>query len=175
MQAIRRKNRLMTGKAQVQSQMFIYILSIIIIGMLLFLGIKWIAELKNTGDVIDVTRFRIDLENSFDTIRPQYGSADNYEYTVPSGIDIVCFVNTRYDNIGMTELCTPGNVNYSAIICNSWKDNTSSVLFSPPVEDINVGPIDMSGPYICFHTTTNRKIELRLVGLGDRVRILRID
>ncbi len=154
--------------------MFVYILSIIVIGLLLFLGIKWITELRNRGSLIDVTRFRIDLENSFDTIRPQYGSADNFDYTVPDGIDLVCFVNSRFTDFSSTELCTPGNANYSAIICNSWEDNTSSVLFSPPVEDINVGPVEMSEPYICFHTTTIRKIQLRLVGLGDRVRVQKV-
>jgi len=164
-------------KSQIQSQLFIYILSIIIIGLLLYFGIHWIGELIKSEDIIDSTRFRIDLENSFDSIRPQYGSADNFEYSVPDGVDMVCFVDNTKDRtfISTTDLCDQAHEDYSALICNSWKDNISSVLFSPPLEDINIGNLDMESPFICFKTSMKRKIGLRLVGLGDKVRISRIN
>jgi hypothetical protein len=171
----------MKRTAQVQSQMFIYILSIIVIGLLLFFGIKWIGELMKTSEKIDATKLTIDLENAFDVMRSQYGSTKTYKFYVPKGIDKVCFVDstvlkTQLDTNSINyPVCDTTDVeNYNPLICLAWKDNTSSILFSPALDvDVNIGHIEILNTQrsLCYDITKNRNIELRLIGLGDGVKL----
>ncbi|MBT3408896.1 hypothetical protein HN415_09535 [Candidatus Woesearchaeota archaeon] len=170
----------MNNKAQAQSQMFIYILSIIIIGLLLFFGIKWIGELIKTGDKIDSTKLTVELENAFNTMRPQYGSAESYNFYIPRGIEKVCFVDSTItkNQLLLTPanypVCDPNNEMYDSLICLAWKDNASSILFSPSLDvGVNLGHIEIidSKRSFCYDVTENRKIKLKLIGLGDAVRV----
>ena len=153
--------------------MFIYILSLIIIGLLLFFGIRWIGDLIDTTKVIDATKFKVDLENAFNSIRAQYGSSKIYEFVLPDGIDQICFVDSRVIPANQG-ICKATDDYYDPIMCDAWRDNTSSVLFSPPIQaDIDVGLVEISDirKDLCFKTVNSHRIKLRLIGLGDMVRI----
>jgi len=162
-------------KGQMQSQLFVYIISILVVGMLLYFGITWIGELTKTAEKIDATKFKVDLENSFDSIRTEYMDQRNFEYSVPSGIDRVCLLDSFTDLQVATiyGLCDTASDDYDPRICNIWKDNSSSIAFSPPLDtEINLGSIIVDDPkYMCFSSTNSRNLRLRLVGLGDKVHV----
>jgi len=161
-------------KAQVTNQVFVYILTILIIGLLLFFGMKWIGDLLRQGEIIDETKFVIDIENAFAQI--QYGDGKNHDFLVPAEVDVVCFVDSSLprSEIKLRNLCIPESDIYDPLICNSWQDNTSSVLFSPPLKtEISVGDVRIDDPqkFLCFSTISNNWVKVRLVGLGNRVKV----
>ncbi len=169
----------MKKKSQAQSQMFIYILSILIIGMLLYFGIKWIGEIMHSADETDIIKFKIEIENAFETMLSNYGSARNYEFNIPGNTNKICFVDSYADQslIKLSNLCDSSDIeNYSPLICNAWKSNVSSVLFDPPFKtEIEIGNIQIPhiSKYICFSILKNKNINIRLESLGESIRVLR--
>jgi len=142
--------------------------------MLLFFGIKWIGGLIGTAETMDATRFKVDIENAFDSIRPDYGTQRNHEFLVPANVDRICFVDTTTPSsqAASSNLCNVNHAHYDPFICNGWKDQTSGILMSPPNSQLDIGPIEMTGvKYLCFNTDTNSRLKIRLVSLGKSVRV----
>ena len=81
-------------KAQT-AEIFFFILAIVIIGLLLLFGVKYIMELGTKVNQIDLVRFKTDLEGYANDIRAVYGKWKKIEMNVPSGIDKVCFVQMK--------------------------------------------------------------------------------
>ncbi len=166
----------MSRKSQMQSQLFIYIMTLLIIGLLLYFGFGWISKLFKTQSVIDATKFQVDLENAFEKIRPNYGSTSEREFLAPDGVDRICFVDTqmKVSDRKLRGLCNSANDDYDPVMCNQWMDNTSAIMFSPAIErDIDIGSIvvDATPGYLCFDTTKSRRFTLLLTGLGNRVKV----
>jgi len=163
-------------KGQATSQMFIYILGIIIIGLLLFFGVTWIGDLISTADTITSAQFKVQLENSFEAIQTEYGDARNFDFSVPNGVETVCFVDsfTKPQPAISYGLCDSTHDDYNALICNSWADNISSAIFYPPLEsELDIGPVEIDDPwYHCYNIKRNRQIKFRLIGLGDKVKFV---
>lgn len=161
-----------------QSQLFIYILTLLIIGLLLYFGIKWIGGIIKTQEVIDATKFQIDLENSFEKTRPNYGSTLKKDFLAPDGVDRICFVDSFLEiaQRNLKGLCDKTHDDYDPVMCNEWKDNTTAVVFSPVIDrNINLGAVtvDATPKYMCFNTSTTRRFSLLMTGLGNRVKIAR--
>lgn len=168
-------------KAQATNQIFIYIMSILVIGLLLFFGIKWIGQLINSGSDIDDTKFKIELENRFDSTRTKYGSSYTYTFHAPSGSDVICIVDNIRNPISLNTdpICSPSGDFYDLDMCNSWKDNDSAVLASPPLSvEVDVGSVEVKGSStdpnadcLCFKVASFKNFDLRLTGLGDKVKV----
>ncbi len=170
-------------RSQIQSQLFIYILTIIVIGTIFLFGFKWISNLMETKEEIDITKFRIDLENKFRNIRDKYDTWQGFEFLVPEGIDRVCFVILEYKEkyeVKNPGLCDPDSEDYDFFMCDAWKDSTQNVLIDPMDaldEPIEVGTVSFSTDsdayqkgYKCFDVQDSY-FSLTLTGKGDSVLI----
>jgi hypothetical protein len=172
-------------KAQVSSQLFLYILAIVIIGLLLVFGVKYIGMLVEKVDTINVVQFKTDLETNIEKIRPNYGTWRILEFDVPVDITEVCFF--EYGILPaqpqLMPICLPGNDEYDFIICNAWKDyeyanpegENPNVFVKPSAiidTDIIIGrlEIDASEHYLCV-PSVGGMIKLKATGLGDGTRI----
>jgi hypothetical protein len=160
-------------RGQMQGEMFIYLMTILVIGLLLFLGIKWIVGLKDQQEIILRTQFKQGLENQFEQIT--YGSTQEMTLDVPATVGRMCFVETRkkitYQDKG---LCMSGNADYDPLICNEWTDNSSAVIFSPALGidvDIGVVGIDNAQGYLCYDTKNGKKITITITGMGTYVKV----
>ena len=80
-------------KAQIESQMFIYIFTLIVIGLLLYLGVKWLIDLSNKGNQVNVAQLKVDMENAFEEIKYNYGSWRYEEFLIPNGVNKICFLD----------------------------------------------------------------------------------
>jgi len=161
-------------KGQIQSQLFIYILTIIIIGAILVFGVNWIMKLMKDDQCVQETQMIAKINQDFKSIRSDFGSSIKVEIVASPELERVCFVDHDTNPNNNYDLCKPGTVDYSPIMCNSWQDHTSGILFSPTIAcgtpDIGEIVVGVSG-YLCFNTDQNRRIRLRLTGLGDRVKV----
>lgn len=162
-------------RGQVENQIFIYLMTVLVIGFLLFFGIRWFGGLIKQEDLIQELQFKSALENAFDRQRSNYGSSAPKEFIAP-GTGRVCFVDTQ---IGLNArpfkgLCVQSHADYDPYMCNDWKDNVSAVVAWPPLSvEINIGAVELPEPnYVCFDTVSTKRIKVTLVGLGNRVRIV---
>jgi len=138
------------------------------------------GKLWSHQDEINVVQLKVDMENSFDKIRSNYGSAKTEEFKIPGKINKVCFVEQGYfkNNPGANKndigLCKSGHKDYEPMMCEFWDGESSENVFFKPsletgiyVKDIRIG----SGEgYQCFDVERGY-ITVKLVGLGDAVKI----
>lgn len=164
-------------KAQAENQVFIYLLTIIIIGLMFYFGIRWIMTLNHKTNEIAVVQLKVDLEKAFDEIRPSYLSSRYEEFNVPDGIKKICFVDQDNRERGRVKskapLCDKTKADYDYMICNAWDGSKDeNVFFEPTINSpVYLGKISIGvNGYLCKEVQ-NGKIGMKLTGLGDMVSI----
>lgn len=172
-------------KAQT-SEIFFFILAILIIGLLLLFGVKYIMELGNKVNQIELVQFKTDLESSADEIRPVYGKWRKLELSVPQGVEAVCFV--QHDTysaaplyIQQQGLCLEGNDEYNFLMCNAWQDDPSRNVYTDPFDELEIGifieglevrqTTAMGDVYYLCTDTSSGVLQVKMTGKGDRVFI----
>lgn len=166
-------------KAQT-SEIFSFILAILVIGLLLLFGVKYIIELGNRVSQIDLVIFKIDIERYADEIRPVYGKWKKIEMNIPAGINMVCFVEHETFTesplyILQEGICTKGHEDYNMLMCAAWQDDLTRNVYTKPFDELEVG-IDIGSlevgsvdeHYLCFDTSNNI-LKIKMTGKGDRV------
>ena len=102
-------------KAQT-SEIFFFILAIVIIGLLLLFGVKYIMELGSKVNQIELVQFKTDLENSAEEYRPVYGKWKKLTFSVPVGILKVCFV--QHETFTAASICSIVTGRFSNALIN---------------------------------------------------------
>lgn len=164
-------------RGQMQGEMFIYLTTLLVIGFLLFFGITWIKDLLEKQKIIEMTKFKNNLEQRFEDIT--FDSSRVIQIDVPSDAQRACFLNTKdVFNYGIYNLCIAGSEQYDSLICNAWEDRSISIMLSPPLlMEVNIGNITVkdargtSEGYLCFNTAKNRKIRFEIKGKGSYVEV----
>ncbi len=174
------------------NEIFYFILAIIVMGLLLLFGVRYIMELGEKVEQIDLVRFKTDLEGYAKQIAPVYGKWRKLEQlAVPSGIDRICFVQLeRFDVEELkTELlykqqkglCTKGHEDYDFLMCQAWQDDATRNVYTDPFDELAIGiflgPLEVKGKdaeeeqyYLCIDTT-DHYLRIKMTGYGDRVLI----
>lgn len=164
------------------NEMFMYILAIIIIGLILLFGVRYIIKLHSDIKAIDLVQFKTNVETIAGKYAYQYGSWIKEEFSVPREIEYVCFFDVEKYNPN-TRICggnlaaDTNDVKKSAQLCDAWsagKDSTKNVMTIPFITEtpIHIGKIDISETvgYKCFKVTVG-KFTATITGLGDGVNI----
>ncbi len=169
-------------KAQT-SEIFFFILAIVIIGLLLLFGVKYIMELGSKVNQIELVQFKTDVENYADEYRPVFGKWKKLTISVPVGILKVCFVqhetftDKKLDIAHEEGLCKKDNEDYNLFMCNAWQDDISRNVYTNPFDELEVG-IDLGAievgtadqNYLCIDTS-DHILQIKMTGKGDRVLI----
>lgn len=161
----------MKRKSQIQSQVFVYVLAMIIIAVILLYGYKSISMMRQKGEDIDLLSFKQDVEEEVVKMSNDYGSANIVTFKTPSGFDRVCLVDLAKNPDAALKSEQP-------LVYESWADGTANVFL---VKDLaeefqliqqDTRPlIEMEDPgYLCKDIQNNR-IELRLEGTGGKALI----
>ena len=150
-------------KAQLQGQVFIYILTVVIIGMVLLFGGKAILDFIQKGEEVAFIKFKTDLTSIVDSIGPDYQSIVRETLTIGRDYQQVCFIDS-----------TPINSPYptmNSVVGSGTGENTFLVT-TDVVEKFDVGSIDVDPPsgWACF-PVTNGKVRLQFEGMGNRTKI----
>ncbi|MCX6709742.1 MAG: hypothetical protein NTV63_02180 [Candidatus Woesearchaeota archaeon] len=77
-------------RAEMQSQIFIYITTALIIGLTILFGYKAISTMREGGSKAEVLQFKKAIANEINSL--SYGESKEYLVQVPSGYE-ACFVN----------------------------------------------------------------------------------
>lgn len=161
-------------KSQMYGQIFIYILTIIIIGLIAIYGYRAIMGFSKRAEQITFLKFKTDLETSIDMIRTDYGSVKKAELDVPGKYREICFVDLDDANRGGISI----SEDYP-IMKNSVEGGVKKNVFlivDIAKDSFYVGKIyvlDSAGELVDYHCypVVNSKIKLRLEGFGDKTLI----
>lgn len=152
-------------KSQV-GQIFIYVITIVLVGFLLFYGYNAITGFKDKADQVSYIQFKNSLQNTAEVLSLDYGSVKVKEFVVPDSIVEVCVVRN------FPELPTLANTNYPIIedSVNSKVDK-NIFLVGKEVEDSFIIPkVYLEEDMKCFEVIGN-KMKLKLEGRGDHTII----
>lgn len=180
-------------KAQL-SQVFVYILTLVVMITVLFFGYKAISGVIQKGERVAFVSFKTDLEGAVRSISGDYGSVRAYDsknpLRVPAGYDSVCFID--FDRSPPAGCSSISGLN--PIICDAWETYggnsegkgweaaDANVFLNPPgIIDVKVYKIEVDtnlnrnedakdGGYFCLNVVSGR-LDIRLEGKGDHAFI----
>lgn len=148
-------------KSQLYGQIFIYILTIVLVSILLVYGYNSIRSFNNNTDKILLLKFQNDLKNSITSITPDYGSVVKREFQLSKKITKVCFV----ENFNTPVLPSGAE----PIIRDSVNSGTDANVFIAEEKQLHyysLGKISVDPDVLCIKTSGS-KIVLKLEGKGD--------
>lgn len=151
-------------RAQIQGQIFVYILALFIVGLILYFGYNAIQDLTDRADLAAKIKFQTDIESYIKSLRGNYGSEKTIRLNVPGGFEKVCFADISF-HFG-------NEMNDYPIIEESVKSGVQKnvFLFPPGTDAYYVGEMEVADNFKCFDVLAGR-ITIKLEGKGNSVEI----
>lgn len=155
----------MRKKSQLYSQIFIYVLTIILISFILVYGYNAVQNFKTRAEQVSCLKFKNDLQNSVESVISDFGTVKRKDLQLCAGYSQVCFVET-FENLKL-----PANID--PIIKDSILSNTGKNVFlieNIAKESFYAGNISVEPDVLCINAV-NGKISLKLEGKGNHVAL----
>jgi hypothetical protein len=114
------------------NQMFIYIVSIVVVGLIMVFGYNAVQQLlKSTGDV-EVASFKKNFEKVAEKARLDHGSIKTLSVPVPGQFSQLCVIDLTKPS---TEACS-GDLPYA--VCQFWQDYSEAAASNYDVDSQNL-------------------------------------
>jgi hypothetical protein len=150
-------------RGQIPSQIFVYILALIIVAMILLFGYKAISNMQKRGEQVVLIQFKTQLKNDVERLSSDYGSVRIGKYKLPSGFDEICFVDLKNVN--------PSDIMNHPIIKDSVESGVKENIFllgKSNFDSIYVEDLELSSyPYFSCISSKIGSVELRIEGKGN--------
>ena len=162
-------------KSQAGSEVFIFLLGILIAAAILIYGYSAISSFLGDTERISLLKFSNNLEAEVRTISTQFGDVRRVQFDLPSTYSKICFLDLEYPEKFSSDICNPATQDYNPIICDAWTTPgiNQNVFFEPMAEStIPSLPLRIEEGYLCV-TPVQGRIILRFEGRGDSVKISR--
>ncbi len=158
-------------KSQIQGQVFIYVLTLIITGMILLYGYNAIKSINENANQVELVNFKTTIKSDFEKMSSDYGSVKTMSYNVPSKLKEICFYQEGEEPYFHA---MPDDLN--SLIKDSIIDETGSNVFlviGNTIEPMDLSRLEIKNEgynLLCIKISSNI-LKLRLEGLGDGVLV----
>lgn len=159
-------------RAQLYSQIFIYILTIVVVGFILVYGYRTITGIRDKANQVMLLQFEKDARSIIQSITSDFGSVVRKELNVDEKTTLVCFID-NYENFDRTNPKSDGAIN--PIIKESIRSNSELNVFLMDHgvrRSFSIGKTSVDNDVLCIKPQ-NSQIILRLEGAGDHAKIAR--
>ncbi len=179
-------------KAEVASQIFVYIIALMVVGMVIVFGYKAIKNFASRSDEVALIKFKTEVENEFKTVSSNFNTIKAENFDVPSGYEEVCIVDLDAPTSGNG--FDPSEFAYNPILYDGVQEKKNLFLVKGiNIESFNIGKVmldsdnfDMTDPtkpifcgdgkedstidnrYLLCIPIKNGKVKMKLKGKGDR-------
>ena len=152
-------------KSQLYGQVFIYILTILLVSFILVYGYNAVQNFKGRAEQISCLKFKEDLKSSIVSILSDFGSVKRKDFRVCNNYKEVCFVETyEFDKIAVPPGVDP--FIYDNIVSETGKN--TFLVDEIAKESFYIGNISVDPDVFCVNSK-NSQISLRLEGAGNHV------
>jgi len=158
------------SKSQIQTQVFVYIIAIILFSFVLVYGYNAIRGFKERSEQVAYIKFKTDLTSAIKRISPDFGTLKREEFFIGGEYTKVCFVQ-NYDP--RSDLANYIDGEGQSIIADSVRGGVSKNVFlftNSLQESLDIGKITVEGDYGCFNVL-NGKLKVQFEGMGDHAHI----
>jgi hypothetical protein len=155
----------------IHSEIFVYILALVVFSLILLYGYKAIANLRGQSDQISTTQFKTDMKNTVEKLGYEFGTVEVKSITVPNGVSKVCFAEIP-SNPADLNAYHPAIDDYNLIedsLSSGSKDNVF-LIGSKTIEPLSIIQITLEDKFKCFDVVSGR-INVRLEAKGNVVAI----
>lgn len=162
--------RMMISKRSQAEHIFLYILTIVIIGLIVIFGYKAIANLLEVGGTAQKVRFQKDFQNAVAQGR-SYGRITTHTFAVGDEYSQICMIDAGA--IGRAGSLVGSNVKHPLIINSVEGDvpeNSFLVKKDGTIEPYTVETLEAAGGGLCAPVLSG-KAQIRFEGMGDRVKV----
>ncbi|MBU0627948.1 MAG: hypothetical protein KKC75_02070 [Nanoarchaeota archaeon] len=160
-------------KSQIQTQIFVYVIAVVVFSFIIIYGYNAVRGFKERSDQIAYIKFKTDLLSTVKRISPDYGTVKREEFFIGGEYSKVCFVQNYKPNKAQI-LNSIDDVSGDLIVKNSVESdvNKNVFLFTTTLqESFDVGAINVSGDgYTCVDIK-NGKAKIQFKGEGDHTYI----
>tara|TARA_Y100000310_G_C20674219_1_gene812001 strand:- start:980 stop:1447 length:468 start_codon:yes stop_codon:yes gene_type:complete len=149
-------------KAQLIGQVFIYVITIVIVSFILLLGYNAISSFNEKANQVSFLQFKNDLQNTVESLSFDFGSVKIRNFVLPDNIKLVCLVKNFPNMPSLSGTDYP-------IIENSVNSgvNKNVFLISQNIEEsFYIENIDLSEDLFC-KPVVGSEIKFKIEGLGD--------
>jgi hypothetical protein len=155
-------------KSQIQSQIFVYILSMVVIALVLLYGYNAIKGFKERQEQITLVELENQLKSLINSASPKYGSIEKGDIALPSEYNTICFVDNG--ELGSSDDCGLPEPD-AAIVRDAIQSSTANIFLIPGgSKNFRIGNIKVEGGCVCIPKTGSNAV-FRVEGLGNGVRI----
>ncbi len=148
----------MKRKAQIQTQILIYVFALIVVSLILIFGVKAIGGFRKDTQKVANVAFQTDFKALIANVAAQYGSVEKADIMLSTDYIKACFVDKQTD---------PAHVSYAFIKDALSTDENVFLVKSPSdIESFKTTtPIQVNAPghYYCV-PNTNGKITFTITG-----------
>ena len=152
-------------KAQI-SQVFIYLMTIVIAAFILFYGYRAISVFTEKSEQVSFIQFKSSIDNNVKALSLDFGSVKVQEFTVSGDVNVVCFVSNY------PRMLKLNNTKYPLIedSVNSGVRKNVFLIGNGIDESFYLDNIESAENLFCMDAISG-KIKLRMEGKGDHTFI----
>ena len=181
-------------KAQVATQIFVYIVALVVVGMDIVFGYKAVKNFGDRGDEVALIKFKTDIENTFKSVSADFNRIKITDFNVPSGYEEICLVDKDYPGVTVDSQ-RDTNFAYNPLLFDGVQEGKNLfVVKGIDMEGYDVGKVQVDSDginnnnfdpmrpfggdgketnadngYLLCTPIKNGKVSLKLKGKGDSV------
>ncbi len=160
----------MSSKRGQAEHAFLYILTIVVVGLIILFGYKAIVNLLDVGSTAQKVRFQKDFQNAVSQGK-SYGRITTHTFAVGDEYTHVCLIDA--DAIDQAGSLAGSNVDNWLIkdsVESGAPENAFLVEDGGTIEPYIVEALEVVGGGLCVPVASG-KADIRFEGLGDRVKV----
>ena len=165
----------MQKRGQISSEILVYALTVVILGVILVMGYKYFSSSKNLMDKGELVQLQSRLAADVATIGKEYGRYKKSSYSVPQNLDEVCIADLNQKS----KILDGKLINYYPLIKDSLNSGASKNVFFVGAKEQHsyyIKGIQINHyPYISCFKSKNNKAEIGLESLGGGTTLILID
>jgi len=159
-------------KSQIQTQIFIYVIAIVLFSLILLYGYNAIKGFKGRSEEIAYIKFKTDLVSTVNRVSPDYGTVKRESFFIGGEYLRVCFVQNYPDMGGGVQAAIKGEGDM--VVLNSVQGTVDKNVFlftTTLQESFDIGEITVgTSGYECI-PIINGKAKIQFEGGGDHTHI----
>ncbi len=161
--------------AQVQSQVFVYIMILIVIGATILFGYDAITKLQKTGSQTQMEQSKSDLARDIESMSPNFGSVKKFSYGF-AGVSKVCFGDFDAQGVPPAPGCdNPGELPSlnDPLVQKALDEETANVFLigSSLFDSFLAGKIYVGGCQVKCFSASGGRLNVEMTGKGDSVLV----
>jgi len=171
----------LSKKSMMVGQIFIYSLSLIVVGLILVFGYKIIMEFLVNSNTVEQLQFEKNVKSMVRSYSSEWGSVGYKKLVAPSSVKEICFTDYNSQAMTLTDCNDPTNTDFYLFIEDSYGDPSipreKKNLFligasSNFIESYYVGNVSLGAAcnYLCVKSERGA-FSLKIVGKGDHVEL----